>query len=629
MSNELFEDLRTKLLNADPVAFCENNLTLDGKPFKLSGNGYKPLEYIFRYVGVKALERNSKPIIFCKGRQTSGTTTFACLSLYWGCSGQFGKNGKPPIRVLHCFPQAEHAQSYAKKKLNVMIATAKIDPNSSDKKKKTVIQSCLDTSVPTNDSLSFKQWINNNTLSIESLGIAGDRARGLTVDCLIYDEAQLIRGAAIANSSRAATTSSYGRKGAGVQIFLGTPLSKGTEFHKMWMASSMNYFHLGCESCGKLFALYTPDSDDWKETWIEDDLPKSHPSHGFIVKCRHCNHLQDKREAADRGDWISVKLQEESTYEGFHLSCLLMNFYSRERIFQELPENSPINNTRTFENEIMGNFYSGESGPISMEMLDEKCAETERPMVYSIKKEPTVKVFAGFDWGEKNEMALGENDERGRNRNQGKSYSCGVVLKTLGPELLSVEFCTKLKRNDMTSKLEIVEEMFRLFNIDLAVGDIGGAGDLSDVLHKTYGDQFIPSRAVGPMKNHVSFIKDRYPPEIQFERDYHYAELYDVLKKGMIKFPYKSYDKIEWLLYHITQGNDIKVSMDSRGELISKFVKSGNNDGFCALLNAYLAWKFYQSDGFNVFDPKKMNKTNKPKPILALLGHFPSWKGHM
>ena len=50
----------------DPVAFCEKYLTLDGKPFRLSGNGYKPLAEIYRYVGIKALEDNAKPIIIVK-----------------------------------------------------------------------------------------------------------------------------------------------------------------------------------------------------------------------------------------------------------------------------------------------------------------------------------------------------------------------------------------------------------------------------------------------------------------------------------------------------------------------------------------------------------------------------------
>lgn len=64
--SDVFFKLKDQLLNIDPVAFCEKYLTLDGKPFRLSGNGYKPLAEIYRYVGIKALEDNAKPIIIVK-----------------------------------------------------------------------------------------------------------------------------------------------------------------------------------------------------------------------------------------------------------------------------------------------------------------------------------------------------------------------------------------------------------------------------------------------------------------------------------------------------------------------------------------------------------------------------------
>lgn len=628
MSEDLFESFKTRILNTDPVSFCENNLTLDGKPFRLNGNGYKPLADIYRYIGVCALEKNAKQIICAKGRQIGMTTLIAALSLFWTTNGRFGVANCPPIRIMHTFPQESLAEAYSKKKLNTMISTAIPDPEYIGKKNKTIIQSKLDMSVPSNDSLKFKQFINNNTLSIESIGLDGGRVRGNSSDILAFDEFQSMRPEAVANCRRITTKGNFGARGVGVQIYFGTPLSKGSEFYRMWQQSSMQYYYMGCESCGKHFPFYTPGNSDWEKIWIEDDLPKNHKSHGFIIECQKCGHKQDKREAAERGCWVSTNISGvESKYIGFHISCLLSPEFSRELIMSEKPENHPINSERTFQNEILGEFYSGTSGPISLEEIDSKCAEP-RAMAPSIPPNSNVKVFAGFDWGEKNEYSPGEDSPF---KSQGKSYSCGVILTADGPELLSIQFATRLKKNDLEYKVQVVDEMFRLYNIDLAVGDIGGAFDLTDILHKKYGEKFLPSRAIGStMKNHITFQADRYPPEIQFERDYYYAEIYEVMRKGRIKFPYKSYDRLEWLLFHITQGNDIKVTMDNRGELKSHFVKSGANDGFCALLNAYLAWKFYYSDGFKVHDPKALDRLkNKGKDdrIPAILGYMPWMKG--
>jgi hypothetical protein len=102
---ELFDQLRDGFLSIDPVAFCERYLTLDGKPFRLNGNGYKPFADIYRYIGVKALERDSKPVVLVKGRQVGATTMAAALELFFMTSGTFGVGGRPPMRIIHAFPR--------------------------------------------------------------------------------------------------------------------------------------------------------------------------------------------------------------------------------------------------------------------------------------------------------------------------------------------------------------------------------------------------------------------------------------------------------------------------------------------------------------------------------------------
>ena len=106
---DLFLKLKKDLLNLDPVYFCENYLLLDGKPFRLHGNGYKPFADIYSYIGIKALEPNSKPVIMVKGRQVGATTMASALEMYFMGSGIFGIGANPPIRIIDAFPQLELA----------------------------------------------------------------------------------------------------------------------------------------------------------------------------------------------------------------------------------------------------------------------------------------------------------------------------------------------------------------------------------------------------------------------------------------------------------------------------------------------------------------------------------------
>jgi hypothetical protein len=79
-----FDYMRKALMNLDPVSWVQTHLTIDGAPFKLIGNGYKPFVDIYRYIAIKALEKNSKPVVILKSRQTGGTTIRLVRCISWG-----------------------------------------------------------------------------------------------------------------------------------------------------------------------------------------------------------------------------------------------------------------------------------------------------------------------------------------------------------------------------------------------------------------------------------------------------------------------------------------------------------------------------------------------------------------
>ena len=615
---ELFNKLRGDLLNIDPVHFCERNLTLDGKDFTLHNNGYRPFADIYRYIGVKALEPNAKPVIMVKGRQVGATTMASAIEMYFMGSGIFGMGDKPPIRVIHVFPQLELAAAYSKTKLQQMIISAKPAPGQDPKKAskpKSCMQVLLDQSTATNDSLHFKQFAGGNHLWVESTGLDADRIMGRTADVIFFDEVQKTTAQAIGNALKILTTAKYGRPSKGVQIYFGTPRRKGSDFHKMWQASSQQYYQLGCEECKKYFPLYTPDSDSWKDIWI----------HTFVVKCPHCDHEQDKRDAAERGKWVAVKNidDEDCLMVGFHINQLYMPMFSREDITNEMPGIHPINTERVFMNEVLGEFFQGDSSPITPEEIREQCADVGRKFRARIdlttEEDKYQLVVLGIDYGARSDLEQLANPDKVINR--GQSYSTAVVLSATGPGRLSIEFCTKFKRNDMESKKGLIDQIMRQYSVQLAVGDIGYSNDFSALLHNMYGDRYLVSRAHNRVNGHVKFTTDAFPKEIVFERDHYIGELYDQMKKGMIRFPFGDYEKIGWLIEHCAS-MEIKPAISRGGDPSIHYVKGGTpNDGFMALLNAYIAYKFLITSGFTNNNPllqsQSFKQMNKP---LALTG---------
>lgn len=749
---DLFQQFKESLANIDPVNFSEKYLTLDGKPFRLTGNGYKPFSDIYRYIGLTSLERDEskvKPVVLVKGRQVGATTMAGALALYFMASGQFGVGSRPPIRMVHAFPTLVHVNRYVKTKLNVMINTSVAVTDEKSNKKKPYITTKFEKG-QTSDSLQFKQFLGGGTLMIESTGINGDRLRNATVDSIFYDECfpydqeiitdkgllkigklfelfqskselplaqsfnedlelfqykrivnawnrgkrrlvqitiegsnikctsehpfltdrgwikakdlqysdnvlvnnnenveycfvdsvkeldeedfvydievednhnfiirngdnpgiivhncQDIPRDAVSNSNKILTKSQYGPRGTGIQVYMGTPKMKGSTYHDIWLNSNQQYYYLGCEKCGEYFPLYTPGSDDWHEKiWI----------YGYIVKCTHCGHEQDKLAAADRGKWISTRPLEECSYVGYHINQLYNPETTRERILSERPGVNPAVTERAWQNEVLGEFFAGEAGLISIEEMREKCADLERKLTGRILPADGKKVYVGFDWGKKNAEDSGLPQG-------GQSHSTAVVLVDEG-NLLSVVYATIFTKNNFEYKKGGVEEILRKYSVTRAVGDIGYANDLTEILQESFGDRFLASNALPQLNGKAKYLAEQFPKTIQFEKDYYISELVDLMKRGIIRFPYGDFEKISWLLEHCCS-MEIKTTFNQYNEPVRRFVKGRTpNDGFMALLNAYLAYKFDLTGGFSGANNSNIIRNNSDNRIPAILGYI-------
>jgi len=944
MSDYIFDKIKTSLLAHDPVQWCEKYLTLDGKPFRLMDSGYKPLVDIFRYIGVKALDRDAKPVVWVKARQVAGTTTASALEMYFMGSGLFGNANNPPMRIIHNWPTLDRAAAYSKTKLASMIDSSVLVDNTNGKKgQKPYMKSLIDNSSQSNDNMGFKQFVGGNHLWIESVGLEGNRLRGkqlcldtelptpngfikladiqegqdlfdesgnicqvtkvhpinetpeayriifdddtivdacadhlwltytksnrisaskakkpsqptikttkdivntikiwgesnhsipttqpinyshkdllidpyllgiwlgdgasrdglietadeeildnfdhkilkssmgkskscsyrivnlttnlhkldliknkhipdiylcssfeqrlalfqglmdtdgscdktgrveftsvipilaqnvyrlalslgikahiienksflngkryknrfrisfitrlsvfrlkrklsklkinnkaifmsthryivdaykinskpmkcLTVnsksnlflitrnfipthntgDVMFFDEVQEMPAAAISNSAKVLTKAQYGMLGEGVQVFFGTPLQRGSEFWKLWQQSSQQFYYLGCEDCKKHFPLYTPGSNEWESIWI----------YGNVVKCTHCGCEQDRLQAINRGKWVATKDPAEATFVGFHLNQLYLPEFTKEQIMDKKPGNSAINTERSYQNEILGEFFQGEAAIITPEEIRAKCGDPERKFRGAIAPGEEVVTFLGIDIGAKADMEQLVNSDKVKG--QGQSYSTAVVLSLTGPGRLSIEYAFKFKRNDLASKKSVLDETIKRYKCKLAVCDIGYAHDFNEIMQTEYGDKFLASQASGRVTEKVKYSSDIFPKVITFERDFWVMELYEQMRKGMVRFPLGSYEQIAWLIQHCSN-MEIKPSLSRIGEVTPHYVKSGVNDGFMALLNAYIAYKFYISQGFQVRNPLLQNDTGMKKPQASVMAVY-------
>jgi hypothetical protein len=606
-----FESLKKEVLKVDPVSFCESFLTIDGKPLRLGGGtGWKFLADIYRYVATTAIGPEGKPVVCVKGRQVGATTMATALELFFCTSDMFGTSPeKPPIRLLHCFPALALVQKFSKDKLSTMMRTARDNyvTNHALAYDEETGKKRMD--VP-DDTLTEKQFKNENRLWVDSNANDAQRLHGMSLDGIFYDEVQRMNQDDIGNSKRTLTAARYGPKGQGIQMYFGTPLQRGSNFHKMWEASDKRMYHLKCSLCGEYFQLYKLGSDDWEEVWL----------YGNIVKCRHCGHQQDRIEAVENGKWIPTQTTqqngEDPMYVGFHFNQLLIPYFVKETVYKEKPGIHPTNSERIWKNEIMGEFYSGSELPMSEEEIYQYCRNINRgisfgfpaPSVITSKKGLSLSQttsFMGVDWG-------GKSDDP--SISGGKSYSSVVVVSAKPGGVLQIENAFKLKRNDLDHKKDVVSEMFKRFDLNLAVADLGYGHDTVAEIQREFGSRFIGCLSSGNTVNPVKYDPDEL--RMVVNPSHVLEELFGQMRRSRVLFPWKSYEQIQWLIEHCCSME--KQTQTVQGRVITKYIKgSSPNDGLMALMYSYLAYKFYLTQGFKI-KPHHMN-TMSQGPVLAYL----------
>jgi hypothetical protein len=600
----IFESLKKELAKLDPVAFAENHLEIDGHPFALSqGSGYRYLAEVLRAVSQQAENKNSKPLVILKGRQVGATVMAAVISLYFAASGLYGSEtpGRPPIRILHLFPTIPLMQKYSKDKLETMMRTSQdnyIATRSMKQDKK-----AKESGFVSEDTLTEKTFMGGNKIRIDAIGRDADRIRGLTQDALLFDEVQDMQKGAIENALRILTASQYGKPTQGVQMYFGTPKETGSAFWQFWNESDQRFYQLRCLACSEYFFLYTYGSDDWKKVWIKD----------FIVQCPHCECEQDKRPAIDAGRWMPTRDVERARYTGYHINLMLSPRFTKEMVMDFDPDVNPNRTERAWKNETLGEFYSSGGLPLTMEDIVHCSLDETRGISKGVRSETNKIYTLGIDWGGKNDEESG--GEEGGIR--GQSYTAMVVLSCNQEGIFTVENAFRLKKNDFTHRVKVVEELFNRYQIRTAAADLMFGNDVVPFLQvdKGYRTRMLGCINSGSLSKQISF--NEKTKTVVVNHHLLVDEIFSLIKRGRIKFPVagSSWDQMLWLMQHCAS-MEVKIGVKSENQF-KRYVKGTSpNDGLMALMYAIIAYRFIATGGFITRTSDK--KTNTlPTPVLA------------
>lgn len=603
---DIFDEIKKDISILDPVSFAENNLTIDGKPFDLSGSGWKYMAEIYRMVSAQVENKEARPIVLLKGRQVGATIMAGVLSLHMGSSGLYGtESGKPPIRVMHVFPDLKRCGVYAKDILANLISGAR--DNYVGKRALKVAKV-----VDLEDTQTQKNFVGMNKIRVDSIGKSGDRIRGSTQDILLLDEAQDMSRTAIENTLKVLTATPYGAPTKGVQVFFGTPKHAGSYFWSIWEDSDQRFYQLRCKHCDHYFFLYNLENDDWNETWIKEQL----------IKCPSCLKTQDKREAVDLGRWISTKplnsKGEPQKFIGYHFNMMLSPLFTKENVLDYWPQHNKNASERAWRNETKGQFYSASEVPLTMEELYANALDESRGVAKSISSPAGKSYFLGMDWGEKVES---DSDLEAK---RGKSFTCAVILSVDHTGVLTIENAVRLKKNDPDYKMNVVRKLMSDFHIDQAAADFYYGNDFVRLVQHNEGlkDKFLGCTNLSNSKRAFSY--DEKDLMVGVNKDQVLDEIFSLFKRGRIKIPAKgdSLELLSWLVDHITS---METHTKTKDGIVLKTYKKGviQNDGLMALMYAYTAYKFMVTRKFSEFAVEGVNKKRKEEVVVPVVGYIP------
>lgn len=493
MNNPTAEQLKhMRNVMKDPIGFTETTGTVKGKPFRFAHRGHLYDVY-----------RDPHPrVVIVAGRQVEKSETVDRVMKYSGYQRAY-------TTITYTAPRQEQTTRFVNDRFRASIKASN----------QGILEGMVD---PKGDAKTRIRLLNSTVYYFGSAWADGDALRGIPGDMVFFDEVQDITQTAIESIEKSVSHSEIKDPKTelnGKCFYTGTPKQKGSYYDRvLWGQSDQKKWNVCCCNCGhnQFMAM--------KNIMVQDEGEETERRY---FGCLKCNEELDR----ENGHWVATR-PGNKMYSGYLFNQLNMTWISANQIWRDFLTMDSM----TFHNEVLGEFYSGEEQPITLE--DVLACTDKKLLLKSHSEYPTV---MGIDYGsgEKSKTII----TIGHHYN-GKIYI--VYLESWLPDKQD-------KRNHHDQLIEHLCNLQGRFNVEKIVGDIGYGSYESQKLYGIYGRNAISCRYVtyanDPRKREYKGFNDS---TLQVDRTFSMDKLIDMFHKQQIVIPYKEPDKVEFFFDHYT-----------------------------------------------------------------------------
>jgi hypothetical protein len=477
----------------DPIGFTEVTGTVKGKPFSFDHRDHLHDVY-----------RDTHPrVVIVAGRQVEKSETGVRIQLFHGYQ-------RKHTTITYTAPRQEQTTRFVNDRFRKAIRESKGG----------ILEGMVDSK---RDAKTAIGLANSTQYYFGSAWADGDALRGIAGDMVIFDEVQDITQTAIESIEKSVSHSEIKDPVTelnGRCYFTGTPKQKGSYYDRvLWGQSDQKKWHVTCDSCGN------EDVMTMKNIMIQDEGEETERRY---FGCMHCHEELDRAH----GRWEATR-PENKMYSGYLFNQLNMTWISANQIWRDYKTMDAM----TFNNEVLGEFYSGDEQPLTLEDVL-ACTDKTR----SLKKYSQTPTVLGIDYGSggksKTIIFIGHSEN-------------GKLVIDYAESWQSDKSEGALNEHDQLIKH--ITELQMKFNVDKIVGDIGYGSYESQKLYELYGRQAISCRYVtyanDPRKREYKGFNNS---TLQVDRTFSMDKLIDMFHKKSIVIPYKDPAAIEYFFDHWT-----------------------------------------------------------------------------
>ncbi|MGY0013262.1 phage terminase large subunit family protein [Bacillus anthracis] len=410
----------------DPIVFTEKTGTVKGKPFSFAHR-----EHLFDPY------RDPHPrVVIVAGRQVEKSETGTRLLIYHGYQ-------RKHTTITYTAPRQEQTTRFVNDRFRKAIRESK----------GAVLEGMVDKK---RDAKTAIGLANSSQYYFGSAWADGDALRGIAGDMVVFDEVQDITQTAIESIEKSVSHSEMKDPVTelnGKCYFTGTPKQKGSYYDRvLWGQSDQKKWHVTCDSRGN------EDIMSMKNIMIQNE---GEDNERRYFGCTHCQQELDR----SHGRWIATR-PENKMYSGYLFNQLNMTWISANQIWRDYQ----TMDTMTFNNEVLGEFYSGDEQPLTLEDVL-ACTDKTR----SLKKHSQVPTVLGVDYG-----------------SGGKSKTIIFIGHPENGKLV-IDYAESWRTDRSEDALNVHDQLLHhianlqsKFNVEKIVGDIGYGSYESQKLYEMY-----------------------------------------------------------------------------------------------------------------------------------------------